>query len=110
MSNFSIRTARALALALLLLLGLGLAASPALAADGGSLSGVVNVNTATADQLMLLPGIGEAKAQAILERRKEQGGYKSVDELLEVKGIGAAALERIRPFVVIQGQTSLARE
>ncbi len=110
MSNSAIRTARALALALLLLLGLGLAASPALAADGGSLSGVVNVNTATADQLMLLPGIGEAKAQAILERRKEQGGYKSVDELLEVKGIGAAALERIRPFVVIQGQTSLARE
>lgn len=110
MSNSAIRTARALALALLLLLGLGLAASPALAAEGGSLSGVVNVNTATADQLMLLPGIGEAKAQAILERRKEQGGYKSVDELLEVKGIGAAALERIRPFVVIQGQTSLARE
>jgi comEA protein len=110
MSNSAIRTARALPLALLLLLGLGLAASPVLAADGGSLSGVVNVNTATADQLMLLPGIGEAKAQAILERRKEQGGYKSVDELLEVKGIGAAALERIRPFVVIQGQTSLARE
>ena len=110
MSNSAIRTAGALALALLLLVGLGLAASPAPAADGGSLSGVVNVNTATADQLMLLPGIGEAKAQAILERRKEQGGYKSVDELLEVKGIGAAALERIRPFVVIQGQTSLARE
>jgi competence protein ComEA len=104
------RTARAFAPALLLLLGLGLAASPALAADGGDLSGVVNLNTATAEQLMLLPGIGEAKARAILDRRKQQGGFKTVDELVEVKGIGTAALERIRPFVAIQGKTSLSRQ
>jgi competence protein ComEA len=93
----------------LLLLGLGLAASPVLAADGGDLSGVVNLNTATAEQLMLLPGIGEAKARAILERRKQQGGFKTVDELVEVKGIGSAALEKIRPFVAIQGKTSLIK-
>jgi competence protein ComEA len=110
MSISLIRTVRASALTLLFLLGLGLAASPALAADEGDLSGVVNVNTATAEQLMLLPGIGEAKARAILDRRKEQGGFKKVDELLEVKGIGAAALERIRPFVAIQGKTSLSRK
>lgn len=110
MSTSMIRAARAFTLATLLLFSLGLAGSPALAADGGDLSGVVNVNTATAEQLMLLPGIGEAKARAILERRKEQGGYKTVDELLEVKGIGAAALDKIRPFVVIQGKTSLSRE
>jgi competence protein ComEA len=110
MSISVIRTVRAFALTLLLLLGLGLAASPALAADGGDLSGVVNVNTATAEQLMLLPGIGEAKARAILGRRKEQGGFKTVDELLEVKGIGAAALDRIRSFVAIQGKTSLSRK
>ena len=110
MSISVIRTVRAFALTLLLLLGLGLAASPALAADGGDLSGVVNVNTATAEQLMLLPGIGEAKARAILDRRKEQGGFKAVDELLDVKGIGAAALDRIRPFVAIQGKTSLTSQ
>jgi competence protein ComEA len=110
MSIFAIRSVRAFALTLLLLLGLGLAASPALSATGGDLSGVVNVNTATAEQLMLLPGIGEAKARAILERRKEQGGYKTVDELVEVKGIGAAALDKIRPFVAIQGKTSLSRQ
>ena len=109
MSNSVIRKVRAFALTLLLLLGLGLAASPVLAADGGDLSGVVNLNTATAEQLMLLPGIGEAKARAILERRKQQGGFKTVDELVEVKGIGSAALERVRPFVAIQGKTSLSR-
>ena len=101
---------RAFALALLFLLGLGFAASPVLAAGGEDLSGVVNVNTATAAQLMLLPGIGEAKARAIVDRRKEEGGFKTVDELLEVKGIGAAALDRIRPFVAIQGETSLHRQ
>ena len=109
MSNSMIRKVRAFAPTLLLLLGLGLAASPVLAADGGDLSGVVNLNTATAEQLMLLPGIGEAKARAILERRKQQGGFKTVDELVEVKGIGSAALERVRPFVAIQGKTSLSR-
>jgi len=110
MSISVIRTVRAFALTILLLVSLGLAGSPALAADGGDLSGVVNVNTATADQLMLLPGIGEAKARAILVRRKEQGDYKTVDELIEVKGIGAAALDKIRPFVAIQGKTSLSRQ
>ena len=110
MSIFVIRSVRAFALALSLLLGLGLAASPVLAADEGDLSGVVNVNTATAEQLMLLPGIGEAKARAILGRRKEQGAFKGVEDLLEVKGIGAAALDRIRPFVTTQGKTSLSRK
>ncbi len=110
MSIFVIRSVRAFALTLLLLLGLGPAASPVLAADGGDLSGVVNVNTATAEQLMLLPGIGEAKARAILGRRKDQGAFKAVDQLLEVKGIGAAALDKIRPFVAIQGKTSLSRQ
>jgi competence protein ComEA len=108
MSISVIRTVRVFTLALLLLFGMGLAASPAFSGDEGGLSGVVNVNTATAEQLMLLPGIGEAKARAILDRRKEQGGFKAVDELLDVKGIGAAALDRIRPFVAIQGKTSLA--
>ena len=110
MSISVIRTVRVFALTLLLLLGPGLAASTVLAADGGGLSGVVNLNTATAEQLMLLPGIGEAKARAILDRRKEGGGFKTVDELVEVKGIGAAALDKIRPFVAIQGKTSLSRQ
>ena len=110
MSISVIRTVRVFTLAMLLLVSLGLAGSPSLAADGGDLSGVVNVNTATAEQLTLLPGIGESKARAILDRRKEQGGFKTVDELVEVKGIGPAALDKIRPFVAIQGKTSLSRQ
>ncbi len=110
MSISVIRSLRVFALTLLLLLGPGLAAAPVLAADGGALSGVVNLNTATAEQLMLLPGIGEAKAKAILDRRKQGGAFQTVDELVEVKGIGATALGKLRPYLAIQGKTSLKRQ
>jgi competence protein ComEA len=69
--------------------------------------GVVNVNTATADELARLPGVGESKARAILDYRKERGAFKSVEQLREVKGIGDAALERMRPHVALEGKTTL---
>ncbi|MEE8314425.1 MAG: helix-hairpin-helix domain-containing protein [Myxococcota bacterium] len=69
------------------------------------LVGVVNVNTATAEQLQLLPGIGPARAAAILEFRKA-GKLKRVEELTEVSGIGEVALERIRPHVAVSGKTT----
>ena len=91
-------------LAFLLSLVLGMAALPAEAA--GSLSGVVNVNTASAEELQLLPGVGESRARAIVSLRKSRGGFRSVDELVEVKGIGPTLLERLRPFVVLSGKTT----
>jgi competence protein ComEA len=54
----------------------------------------------------MLPGIGESRAQEVVALRKKNGGFKSVDELSEVKGIGAVALERLRPFVRTQGKTT----
>ena len=79
---------------------------------GGTLAahateGVVNVNTATVAELERLPGIGEAKARAIVDYRKANGAFKAVEDLLEVKGIGDAGLERMRSQVVIQGKTTL---
>jgi competence protein ComEA len=81
-----------------------LLASHALAAGG--ITGVVNVNSATADELALLPGVGPARAQAILEHRKAHGAFKRVEELGEVKGIGDKALERLRPHVTLDGKTT----
>lgn len=92
---------RALASALVLALGLVLAG--AAAAD---LKGVVNVNTASSEELQLLPGIGESRAQAILEERKRKGGFQSVDELVAVRGIGDAALARLRPHITLKGKTT----
>lgn len=74
-----------------------------------SIDGVVNLNTATPEELQLLPGVGEVRAVAIVARRKERGGFKNVDELLDVKGIGEAMLERMRPFVTLTGKTTARR-
>jgi comEA protein len=104
--KFETRTARASVLALLAVLGVLVAAQPLLAADGGGPSGLVNINTATAEELQLLPGIGEARAKAVIALRKQSGGFKSVDELTQVKGIGAKALDRLRPYVRTQGKTT----
>lgn len=89
-----------------LMAALALGAAPSEAADGPRLTGVVNVNTATLEELQLLPGIGESRAKALMDARKQRGGFKSTDELLDVRGIGEASLERMRPFVSIKGKTT----
>jgi competence protein ComEA len=63
--------------------------------------GLVNVNSATAAELETLPGIGEVTAQAIIDYRTENGPFASVDELLDVTGIGDVTLENIRELVTV---------
>ena len=86
--------------------GLVLAGSSLAEDTSPRLVGTVNINTATPEQLELLPGIGEARARAVVTMRKQRGGFKSVEELTEVKGIGEASLERLRPFVRTEGKTT----
>lgn len=59
----------------------------------------VNINTADAKELATLPGIGPAKAEAIVKYRKDNGKFKDVNELKEVKGIGDKMIEKIKPEV-----------
>ncbi len=61
----------------------------------------LNLNDATATELERLPGIGPSKAKAIIAYRDQRGGYRSIDELLEVKGIGPKMLEKLLPEVYI---------
>lgn len=61
----------------------------------------ISLNTATIEQLMTLPGIGEAKAKAIIAYRDEQGGFKSIEELTKVTGIGESILAKIKDSITI---------
>ncbi len=92
-------------------LGLGLAlalaaASAATAGGDAGFGGTVNINTATVEQLQLLPGIGEARARALLELRTQRGRFENVEELLDVRGIGESGLEKLRPHVTLKGKTT----
>ncbi|HYZ12445.1 MAG TPA: ComEA family DNA-binding protein [Actinomycetota bacterium] len=64
-------------------------------------TGLVNVNSATNAELETLPGIGEVIAQAIVDHRTENGPFTSVDQLVDVSGIGDATLENIRELVTV---------
>lgn len=67
----------------------------------------VNLNTATQAELETIDGIGPVKAQAILDYRKKNGGFKTVDELEKVDGIGAVTLKNVRKDVSITGKTTV---
>ena len=62
----------------------------------------ININTADAEQLATLPGIGSVKAEAIIKYRKDNGNFKNINELKEVKGIGDKMIEKITPEVTIE--------
>lgn len=64
--------------------------------------GMININKATVEELMTIPGIGQAKAQSIVDYRNENGKFKSVDELTNITGIGAKTLEKLRDKVDIK--------
>lgn len=77
-------------------------ADPAVAGPGaGGEPAVVDLNAATAEQLESLPGIGPARAATIIEWRELNGGFRAVEDLLQVSGIGPATLERLRPQVTV---------
>jgi competence protein ComEA len=70
-----------------------------------AMSGVVNINTAGLAELMLLPGVGQSKAQAIVDYRKDHPFQKS-DDLKAVKGIGEKRLASIAPYITVSGPST----
>ncbi len=73
-------------------------------AESCRLSGKLDLNAATPAELEALPGIGPVLAERIISYRQESGGFRSVDELLAVKGIGNKTLDRFREWVCVSPQ------
>jgi competence ComEA-like helix-hairpin-helix protein len=80
-----------------------LAALPGAAAEGRK----VNVNTADAAQLALLPRVGPSIAQRIVDYRKQNGPFKKAEDLMLVRGIGEKTYDLLKPYVATSGETTL---
>ncbi len=78
-------------------------------AVAGSAVAAVNINTATKEELTSLKGIGEKRAQEIIDYRKKNGEFKSVDELEKVPGIGPGIMKQIRSDVSVTGKTTITK-
>ncbi len=69
---------------------------------------VININDASVEQLMLLPRIGEKTAGQIVAWREQNGPFKKTTDILQVKGIGDASYELLKPYLVLDGKTTLS--
>jgi competence ComEA-like helix-hairpin-helix protein len=89
-------------------LALILAAISTVAMAAETPSGVVNINTADASQLSLLPRVGKTVAERIIAYRTEHGPFKKAADLMQVKGMGAKTFELVSPYVSVDGKTTLS--
>jgi len=83
-------------------------AAPASRKMKKNVAGKLNLNTATEDELMLLPSVGPAKAERIVTWRKKNGGFKRTADLRRVKGFGYKTFKRLEPLLDVRGDTTLA--
>jgi len=83
------------------LLLIGATAPPDQAGTQPASGGKVDLNTATVAQLDTLPGVGPALAQRIVEYRTQHGGFRSIDELRKVQGIGDAKFAQLKDLVAV---------
>ena len=64
--------------------------------------GKINLNTATEQQLMLLPGVGETTAQKIIQYRTDNNGFTTIEDIMNVSGIGEKKFEQMKPYIKVE--------
>jgi len=88
------------------------AATPTKGADGAisASTGTININSASAEQIALLPRVGLKLAERVVEYRKTNGAFKKVEDLMEVKGVGEKLFVVLRPHLTVSGNTTLTQK
>lgn len=66
----------------------------------------VNINTATVEELAKLPGVGKSIAQRIVNHREKSGRFRTVEELLVIRGISRKKLDKLRPLVIVEEEAA----
>lgn len=74
---------------------------PVMESDGATQTGLISINTATLEELMTLPGIGESKAQLIIDYRETCGNFTKTEELMNISGIGESIYEKLLPYITL---------
>lgn len=92
-----------------------LASAPARATGAGGAnspetSGVINVNSASAEQIAFLPRVGIKLAERVVEYRKSNGPFKKIEDLMEVKGVGEKLFVALKPHLTVSGSTTLTQK
>ncbi len=75
--------------------------------SANEIEGKVNINTATEEQISVLPGIGPKLASEVIKYRNTIGKFGAIEDLKKVNGVGDKKLEKIRNFVVVEGETTI---
>src|SRR5437588_3601798 len=70
-------------------------------------SGVVNINTADAAQLSMLPRVGLKAAQRIVDYRTQHGSFQKTTDIMQVKGFGDKSYQRLSSYITVEGQSTL---
>lgn len=81
--------------------GLDVSSNPLDSANADDTSGKINLNTASLEQLMEIPGVGESKARAILDYREANGGFSSIEEIMNIEGIKEGVFSKMKEYIVV---------
>ncbi len=92
---------------LITLIALATISATAFAADAAVPTGIVNINSADASQLSMLPRVGVKAAQRVVDYRSEHGAFKKTTDLMQVKGFGEKTYERLSSYLTVDGKTTL---
>jgi competence protein ComEA len=89
--------------------GASVSAQNGAAKPAATAAAVVNLNTATVSQIATLPGIGDRTAERIIEYREKNGGFKKVEDLMNVKGIGEKSFLKLKALITVGDPKPAAR-